>query len=64
MRVIYDIKPKSHEEYCDVIDAISEWLDRNNIEHKKSEILDESGQDKISQNKPDIKKFNNNNGIH
>ncbi len=43
MRIIYDIRPKSHEEYCDVIDAISEWLDRNNIEHKKSEILEEGG---------------------
>jgi hypothetical protein len=53
MIIRYDIKPKSHEEYCDVIDAISDWLDKNNIEHRKTEILDESGKDKIanSQNK-------------
>lgn len=53
MLIRYDIRPKSHEEYCDVIDAISDWLDRNNIEHRKTEILDESGQNKIanSQNK-------------
>ena len=47
MIIRYDIKPKSHDEYCDVIDAISDWLDRNNIEHKKTEILDESGQSEI-----------------
>jgi hypothetical protein len=53
MYIIYKIKPKSHDEYCDVIDALSDFLDRNNIEHRKTEILDESGQDKIanSQNK-------------
>jgi len=53
MYIIYKIKPRSHDEYCDVIDALSDFLDRNNIEHRKTEILDESGQDKIanSQNK-------------
>lgn len=53
MIIRYDIKPKSDNEYKDVIDGISDFLDRNNIEHRKTEILDESGQDKIpnSQNK-------------
>jgi len=39
--VRYDIRPKSHEEYCDIIDAISVWLDRNNVEHTKTEIEEE-----------------------
>ena len=62
MYIIYKIKPKSHEEYCDVIDALSDWLDRNNIEHRKTEILDESGQDKIanSQNKPNKPHYSEN----
>jgi hypothetical protein len=38
MYIIYKIKPKSHDEYCDVIDALSDWLDRNNITHTKTEI--------------------------
>ena len=38
MKIIYEIIPKSHDEYCDVIDAISDWLDRNNIIHTKTEI--------------------------
>jgi len=62
MIIRYDIKPKSHDEYCDVIDALSDWLDRNNIEHRKTEILDESGQDKIanSQNKPNKPHYSEN----
>lgn len=47
MIIRYDIKPKSDNEYKDVIDGISDFLDRNNVEHRKTEILDESGQDKI-----------------
>ena len=41
MYIIYKIKPKSHDEYCDVIDALSDWLDRNNVEHTKTEIENE-----------------------
>ena len=38
MYIIYKIRPKSNDEYCDVIDAIGDFLDRNNIEHRKTEI--------------------------
>lgn len=41
MYIIYKIKPKSHEEYCDVIEAISDWLDRNNVIYTKAEIEDQ-----------------------
>ena len=38
MIIRYDIKPKSDNEYKDVIDGISDFLDRNNITHTKTEI--------------------------
>ncbi|MFA4959865.1 MAG: hypothetical protein WC535_08275 [Candidatus Cloacimonas sp.] len=38
MIVRFDIQPKSDEEYKDVIDSISEFLEINNIEHRKYEI--------------------------
>jgi len=41
MKIIYEIIPKSHDEYCDVIDALSDWLDRNNIIYTKAEIEDQ-----------------------
>jgi len=36
----YEIQPKSANEYCDVVDTISDFLDQNNIKHKKEEIDD------------------------
>jgi len=38
MIIRYDIKPKSDDEYRDVIDSISDWLDRNNIDHTRFEF--------------------------
>ncbi len=43
MLIHYIIKPKSHIEYCDTVDAISDFLDRNNIEHKKYELPNKTG---------------------
>jgi hypothetical protein len=54
----YDIFPKSHDEYCDVIDAISDWLDRNNIKHTKTEIVNESRQNEQNEMLNVIKKHN------
>jgi hypothetical protein len=38
MIIRFDIQPKSFAEYCDVMDMIGDFLDTNNIEHKKYEL--------------------------
>lgn len=40
MYIVYEIRPKSDEEYKDVIDFFGGYLDFYNIEHRKFESED------------------------